>query len=123
MTGRSTSPAHPSSRHHAVVEMDHAVGEAAFVEEFELQADVVGECLRTATHHDGRDDQVALVRQSGAERLAGEVRAAHGEVPAEALIRRISSTSKVRSSRVLALDTVCSVVEYTILSAARQIAA
>ena len=39
----------------------------------------------------------------------------------EAFMRRTSSASKVGSSRVRALDTVSSVVEYTTLSAARQI--
>ena len=43
--------------------------------------------------------------------------------PADAFICRIASGSKSRSMRVLALVTVSSVVEYTILSAACQIAA
>jgi hypothetical protein len=36
---------------------------------------------------------------------------------------RTTSASNLRSSRVLAVDTVCSVLEYTILSAAGQIRA
>ncbi|MBP1633414.1 MAG: hypothetical protein H6Q11_1702 [Acidobacteria bacterium] len=43
--------------------------------------------------------------------------------PAVSAIRRTASGSKSRSIRVLALDAACSVLEYTILSAARQISA
>ena len=43
--------------------------------------------------------------------------------PADAFICRTASGSKSRSIRVLALDTASSVLEYTILSAARQISA
>ena len=43
--------------------------------------------------------------------------------PADAFSRRTASGSKSRSIRVRALDTASSVVEYTILSAARQISA
>lgn len=43
--------------------------------------------------------------------------------PSDAFSCRIASGSKSRSIRVLALDTAVSVLEYTILSAARQISA
>jgi hypothetical protein len=43
------------------VEVDHAAAETALFQQFELQADVVGEGPFAAPHHDGRDEQVALV--------------------------------------------------------------
>src|SRR4051794_5903884 len=69
-----------ASRPDAVVEVNHAVAEAALVEELELQADMVGEGLFAASHHDGREEQVALVDQPGLDRLGGEVGTAHGDV-------------------------------------------
>ena len=90
------------------MEVNHAALETAFVQQFELQADIWGKRTFTASHHDGRDEQVALVYQPGPERLGGEVGTAHADV---------------RSIRVLALETVSSVLEYTILSAARHIRA
>src|SRR5262245_17356549 len=65
----------------AVAEIDHSVAEAAFVEEFELQARVVGKGLFAASHDDRREEQVALVDQAGPERVGGELRTAHGDVP------------------------------------------
>jgi len=43
--------------------MDHAVREAPFVEQLQRQADVLGQRLRAAANHDGREDEVALVHQ------------------------------------------------------------
>ncbi len=60
---------------------------------------------------------MALVDQSGLERFRGEAGSA------DAFSCRTPSGSKSRSIRVLALDTVSSVLEYTILSAARHICA
>src|SRR6266545_7211980 len=68
------------SRPGAIVKMNHAVAETAFVQEFEPQADIVGEGLFAASHHDGGDEQVVLVDQPGLDRLGGEVSSAHGEV-------------------------------------------
>ena len=64
----------------SVVEVNHAVAETAFVQQLELQADVVGEGPVAASHHDRRDEQVALVDQPGPDRLGGEVGTAHGDV-------------------------------------------
>src|SRR5215203_1640188 len=69
-----------SSRPGAVVEVNHAVAETAFVQQFELQADIVGEGLFAASHHYRREEQVALVDQPGLDRLGGEVRTAHADV-------------------------------------------
>src|SRR5215203_3674144 len=63
-----------------VVEVKHAIDETAFVQQFELQADIVGEGLFAASHHDGRDEQVPLVDQPGLYRLGGEVGTAHANV-------------------------------------------
>jgi hypothetical protein len=62
-----------SSSDGAVVEVHHTLAESAFVQQFELQADIVGEERVAASHHDGRDEQVDLVDQPGLDRLGGEV--------------------------------------------------
>src|SRR5215208_2148411 len=72
-----TAPSPPG----AVVEVDHAAAETAFVDQFELQADVVGEGPFAASHHDRRDEQVALVHQPSLERLGGELGTADDHVP------------------------------------------
>jgi hypothetical protein len=111
-----------SSSPGAVVEVDHAVAETAFAQQFELHTDIVGEGPFAASHHDGRDEQVALVDQPGPERLGA---ASSGPPtimsrPADAFIFRTASGSNSRSIRVLAVDTASSVPEYTILLAACQ---
>src|SRR2546421_1157854 len=57
----------------AVAEIDHAVAETAFVQEFELQADIAWEGTFSASHHNRRDEQVTLVDQPGPERVGGEL--------------------------------------------------
>src|SRR5215469_10954231 len=69
-----------SECHRAVVEVHHAVAETAFVQQLKLQANVVGERLFAASHHDGCEEQVALVDQPGLYRLGGKVRTAHRDV-------------------------------------------
>lgn len=69
LTGNATV----SSRLDAVAQVNHAGFETAFVQQFELQADIVGEELLAASHDDGRDVQVAFVDQPGPERLRGKV--------------------------------------------------
>src|SRR5688500_3725414 len=69
-----------SLRTYAVVEVNHAALETAFVQQFELQADVCGEGPFTTSNHDGRDEQVALVYQPGPEGLGGEVGTADADV-------------------------------------------
>src|SRR5215213_10435419 len=66
----------------AVVEVNHAAFETAFVQQFESQADVVGQGPLAASHHHWCDEQVALVDQPGLESLGGEFGTAHDEVSA-----------------------------------------
>ncbi len=40
----------------AVTEVDHAAFEAAFVKQFELHANILGEGWLASSHHDGRDE-------------------------------------------------------------------
>ena len=92
--------------------MNQAVAETVFVQQFELQADIVGEELFAASHHDGRDEQVALVDQPRLDRLDGEPGPpTMMSRPDDAFICRTTSGSKSRSIRVLALDPVFSVLE------------
>jgi hypothetical protein len=64
----------------AIVEVDHAAAETAFVEQLQLQVDIVGEGPFATSHHDGRDQQLELVDQTGPDRLGGELGTAHGDV-------------------------------------------
>jgi len=101
------------------VEVNDAAAETPFIQQLELQVDAVGEPMLAASDHDGHEKQVTLVHQPRPERLGGEIGTAH----ADAFICRIASGSKARSIRVLALDTVSNVLEYTTFSAARHISA
>src|SRR5689334_6522412 len=69
-----------ASRPGAVVEVNHTVAETSFVQQLELQANIAGEGRCAASHHDGREEQVALVDQAGLDRVGGEIGTAHGEV-------------------------------------------
>ncbi len=62
------------------MEMNDAVPESAFVQQLELQTDIVGEGPRAASHHDGREEQMTLIDQPGRDRLAGEVGTTHADV-------------------------------------------
>ena len=62
------------------MEVHNTVAETAFVQQFEFQAEIVGEGPFASSHHDRRDEQVALVDQPGLDRLGGEVGTAHGDV-------------------------------------------
>ena len=53
--------------------MNHAVAKTAFCQQFKSQADIVGEGLFAASYYDGHEKQVALVNQSGSERMGGEI--------------------------------------------------
>jgi hypothetical protein len=63
--GEATPKTHPgsvvSSRPCAVMEVNHAIAETTLVQQFERHADIVREELYAASHHDGHDEQVALV--------------------------------------------------------------
>jgi len=100
------------------------VAETTFVEQLELPADLVGKQLLADSYQERRDEQVALVHQPGPDPWAARPGPATVMSRADAaLICRTASGSNSRSIRVLALDTVCGVVEYTILSAAREMVA
>ena len=61
LTSGGPAPSGPG----AVAEVDHAVAEAAFVQQLEPQVQIVGQGPLAASHDDRRDEQVALVDQSG----------------------------------------------------------
>jgi len=97
----------PRSRPDAVAEVNHAAPETALVHQVEPHADVVGEGPFAASYHDRRYEQVALVDQSGRERLGGEAGAAYGEVTFRFYLHLPDGFGvNSRSIRVLALDTV-----------------
>ena len=76
--------------------MNHAVAEKAYAQQFELQADTVGERLFAASHQDGRDEQVALVDQPGPDRLGGEVGTADRDVTGDRLWGRFALVKRWR---------------------------
>jgi hypothetical protein len=55
------------------VEVNDAVSEAAFIETFELRADVVSQGALAAFHHDRAQEQMALVEQPRADCVASEL--------------------------------------------------
>src|SRR4029453_4621763 len=65
----------------SVVEMNNTAGEAVFIEQLEIQADVVGQCGRAATHDDGIDEQVIFVGEGSLDGLGGELSSTDTEVP------------------------------------------
>ena len=94
------------------MEVNYAVAETAFGEQFELRAEVIGKSLLAASHHDGRKQQVELVQQPGLHRLPGELGAAHGDVsPSRRLQPPDRFGVEVSLDRVLAVDTAPSVFE------------
>src|SRR5512144_265757 len=60
-----------SSGSDSVTHVDHAAPEAAFVQQFELQADIVGKRLLAASNDDRSDEQAAFVHQPRLERVGG----------------------------------------------------
>src|SRR5207248_3765196 len=63
-----------------IVEVNRAAAETAFLQQLELLMEIAGKRPFAASHHDGRQEQVALVDQPGLDRLGGEVRTAHADV-------------------------------------------
>ncbi|CAB4885409.1 unannotated protein [freshwater metagenome] len=55
------------------MEVNDAVSEPAFVEEFELHSDVVLQGALAAPHHDRTQEQMTLVDQTSAECVASEL--------------------------------------------------
>jgi hypothetical protein len=58
----------------AVTEMHHTVAEAAFIQQFKSQADIVRERRQATSDDDGGEEQVALVDQPHLQRLGGHRR-------------------------------------------------
>jgi hypothetical protein len=58
---------------HAVVEVNDAVSEPAFIEKFELRAAIVWRGALAASHHDRAQEQMALVAQPRADCVASEL--------------------------------------------------
>ena len=69
-----------SSRLGAVVEVDHAVPKTALIQQFEPHTDIIGEGLFASSYHDGCEEQLALVDQTGPECVGGKLGTAHGHV-------------------------------------------
>jgi len=63
------------------MEVNHAVAETAFVQQFELQVDIVGEGLFATSHHDGRNEQMAFVDQPGLDRLGRKIGTPQSKLP------------------------------------------
>jgi hypothetical protein len=89
------------------VEVNDAVSEPAFIEKFELRADVVSQGALAASHHDRAQEQMALVDQPGADGVASELGTPDCDVCPRGLLEppdgvRLDRTS--RSIRVLALS-------------------
>ena len=53
--------------------MNDAISEPAFVEELEFCSDVVRQGMLAAAHHDGAQEQVALVDKPRSDCLAGKL--------------------------------------------------
>ena len=106
------------------MEVDDAVAEAPLVHQLELDVDPGGQRALAAAREDRSEEEVALVDQTGGDRLAREVRAADRDVGSCALLQaRDDGSVELALDRVRSLDTVCSVRENTIFSAARQVSA
>ena len=65
----------------SVAEVNHALAETSYLQQFEVQADIIGEKLLATSDHDRRDEHVALVDQPGPDRLRGEVGTAQSKLP------------------------------------------
>ena len=62
------------------MEVDDAARETEFVQQLEVQADIVWEGSRAASDHDGIEEQVQFVHQAGPDRLSREVGTADADV-------------------------------------------
>src|SRR5262249_4995283 len=63
-----------------VMQLDDAVSEPAFAEQFESRANIVGECPLAAPDEHRTKQQVAFVDQARGDRGPGQLRTADGEV-------------------------------------------
>ena len=88
------------------MEVHYAAAESPLVEQLELEAHAVGKSWRTASDHHRREEQVVLVDQTGPDRLSSEAGTADAQVTScGRFIRPTASGSRLRSSRVRALET------------------
>ena len=80
LSGSSTERVRTTPRACSTASPTPSLAGRGFVQQFELQADVCGERPFSASHQDGRHEQVASVDQPGLESLGGEVGTAHADV-------------------------------------------
>ena len=93
------------------MEIDHAVVEATLVEQFEREADCGERCLAAADHN-GREEQVAFVDESGPERRTASIAPPTARsLSASAFSFVIDGGSKSRSIRVRFVVAEVSVLE------------
>src|SRR5436190_23607824 len=80
---RRTAYERPSrSAERAVLEVDGAVAKTAFVQQLELDVNVVGESAFAGPHHDGNEEEAVLVDQPSLDRLRRKTGTPDGEVMA-----------------------------------------
>src|SRR3954470_9841803 len=83
-SSRTVTPWRSSTRPlgaRAVVEVNDAVGKPALVEQFELQADIIGEGSLPSPDQHCSEEEVELVDQPGPDRLPGELGTPDTDVP------------------------------------------
>ncbi len=106
-------PAISPSGEDAVAEVYDTVAESAIVQQREVCASVAGQRRLASADEDGTDKQMALIDQPGLEKraLRGARPPTVRSLVAEAFMSRTEAGSKLRSSRVLAVDTASRVEE------------
>src|SRR5438128_3815435 len=77
----------------AVVEVNHAAGEAALGEQLEVEAHIAGEGLVAASDHVRGDEQLELVDQPRMYGTGGEMRTAHRDVSFRFRLQLLDSLS------------------------------
>jgi hypothetical protein len=71
---------------HPVVEVNDTASEAVFVQEFELDANVIRQCALSATDDNRAEEQVAFVDQACGYRFASELCTANRDVAGRGLL-------------------------------------
>ena len=113
-----------SSASHGVTNEHHAVTEATLIEQLEGMTNLVGKHALSPGNQDRRDEQMYLVDQVHPPRSGRQAGAGDSQVMIDARLDRSDRLrSKLRSTRVRSVETSCSVLEKTTLSARCQIRA
>ena len=99
------------SRLEAVVQMDHAVAESAFVEQLKLQPDIVRQRWIASSHNDGGEEQMTLVDQPEPQCPGSERGTGHGDVACRSGFELLNRFRVKRSIDVRALDTCSRLLE------------